>query len=185
MTSTERVWLTPRAHDRLQAELAALLTPATRTAATGADSAVDSAADNAVDNAVDDARRRAARVRVLQELLACAVVGEDPPNDGVAEPGMVLTVRYDDNADDNADDTADEETFLLGLRDAEQPGHDDRDGIEVYSPTSPLGMAVTGARPGDQRSYRVPSGTTVRVTLLDAVPYGRHHTVSVTPTGPA
>ena len=143
MTSTKDVWLTPHAHDRLRTELATLLatTPA----------------------GPEDAHRRATRVRGLQDLLAHAVVGEDPPNDGIAEPGMVLTVRFDD--------TADEEMFLLGVRDAEQGEHGD---IEVYSPTSPLGMAVTGARPGDRRSYRVPNGTTVRVTLLDAVPYGHH-----------
>jgi transcription elongation GreA/GreB family factor len=86
---------------------------------------------------------------------------------------MVLTIRYDD--------TADEETFLLGLRDVEQSDLDEnlgsnRDDLEVYSPTSPLGMAVIGARAGDQRSYRVPNGTTVRVTLLNAVPYGHHRT---------
>jgi transcription elongation GreA/GreB family factor len=160
MTSTHRVWLTPEAHDRLQAELAALLAPRTTTAP--GDSAHSGTEDSGtVDSGtVDTARRRAARVRELQELLGKAAVGEDPPDDGVAEPGMVLTVRYDD--------TADEDTFLLGLRDVEQAG------LEVYSPTSPLGMAVTGARPGDQRSYRVPNGTTVRVTLLDAVPYGHH-----------
>ena len=152
MTSTTRVWLTPEAHSRLQTELAALLAPAPR-------------AENTATDAVDVARRRASRVRELQELLAGAVVGEDPPNDGVAEPGMVLTVRYDD--------TAEEETFLLGLRGAEHP---DRDDLEVYSSTAPLGSALTGARPGDQRSYQVPDGTTVRVTLIDAVPYGHHRT---------
>jgi transcription elongation factor GreA len=156
MTSTTRVWLTPEAHSRLQTELAALLAPADR-------------AENTATDAVDAARRRASRVRELRELLATAVVGEDPPNDGVAEPGMVLTVRYDD--------TAEEETFLLGLRGAEHGAdHPDRDDLEVYSPTSPLGSALTGARPGDQRSYQVPDGTTVRVTLIDAVPYGHHRT---------
>lgn len=144
-----RTWLTPEAHERLQAELTALRVPA--------------AADDA---GVDAIHRRAARIRELQELLANAVVGEDPPDDGVAEPGMVLTVRYDD--------TGEEETFLLGLRDAEQTGDD----IEVYSPVSPLGMAVAGARPGEQRSYRVPNGATVRVTLIDAVPYGHHRTAA-------
>ena len=145
-----RTWLTPEAHERLQAELAALRAPAT----------------TAEDAGVETVHRRAARVRELQELLANAVVGEDPPDDGVAEPGMVLTVRYDD--------TGEEETFLLGLRDAEQTGDD----VEVYSPLSPLGTAVAGARPGEQRSYRVPGGATVRVTLVDAVPYGHYRTAA-------
>lgn len=156
MTSTDRTWLTPEAHERLRTELASLL------ALVGS---ANSGTDSATDDTVDDARRRAVRIRQLQELLANAVVGQDPPNDGIAEPGMVLTVRYDD--------TGDEETFLLGVRAAEQA---DRDDIEVYSPASPLGMALTGARPGDRRSYQVPNGTTVRVTLVDAVPYGHYRT---------
>lgn len=159
MTTGDRVWLTPEAHERLRAELTTLLAPALP------GGPGEPAGDGGTDDATDAGRRRAARVRQLQELLANAVVGEDPPNDGVAEPGMVLTIRYDD--------TADEETFLLGLRAAEHPDLDG-DGLEVYSPTSPLGMALTGARPGDQRAYQVPSGTTVQVTLLNAVPYGRH-----------
>ena len=39
-------------------------------------------------------------------MLVDAVVGEDPPNDGVAEPGMVVTVRFG-----GSDEV---ETFLLG-----------------------------------------------------------------------
>lgn len=141
MTST-RVWLTPEAHQRLRAELAALR--ATRRPGD---------------------LERDARIREIQELVANAVVGQDPPDDGVAEPGMVLTVRYDQDADT--------ETFLLGVRGAEDAelGHLD---IEVYSPGSPLGMALTGARRGERRSYRIPSGATVEVTLVDAVPYSHH-----------
>jgi transcription elongation factor GreA len=151
-TSTERVWLTPQAHSRLQAELAALLAP-------------DRASDGPLeqDDQFTTRQTRVARIRQIQDLLNHAVVGEDPPDDGIAEPGMVLTVRYDD--------TDETETFLLGVRGAE---HGD---LEVYSPQSPLGAALTGARQGEQRTYRVPTGATVRVTLLEAVPYG--HTAPV------
>lgn len=89
-----------------------------------------------------------------------ATVGEDPPDDGIAEPGMVLTVRYDE--------TGDTETFLLGVRGAE---HDD---IEVYSLQSPLGAAIVGARPGERRTYTLPNGGELGVTLLKSVPYGVH-----------
>ena len=88
------------------------------------------------------------------------MVGEDPPDDGIAEPGMVLTVRYDD--------TGEIETFLLGVR-----GVEDAD-IDVYSVQSPLGSAIVGARPGEQRTYSIPSGANLPVTLLKAVPYGMH-----------
>ncbi|WP_435832787.1 hypothetical protein [Nocardia vinacea] len=33
-------------------------------------------------------------------------------------------------------------------------------------------MAIDGARPGERRTYRAPSGATMTVTLLHAVPYG-------------
>ncbi|QXV57098.1 GreA/GreB family elongation factor [Amycolatopsis sp. TNS106] len=136
-------WLTKEAHTRLVQELATLRRPGT-----GDD---DEIAHNI---------HRQARIRQIEDMLRGAVVGQDPPDDGIAEPGMVLTVRYDDG---------DTETFLLGTRD--EAGHG---ALEVYSPESPLGRALHGARPGDRREYRVPSGGAVRVTLLDAKPYGRH-----------
>lgn len=145
MTDTNGVWMTQQAKDRLLAELAELSAPQ---AASGSED-------------IDEQQARQARIHQIHDLLAVAVVGQDPPDDGVAEPGMVLTVRYSDG---------DTETFLLGVRD------DDQSGLEVYSPQSPLGMAITGARPGEERTYQVPSGANVTVTLLDAVPYGLHQT---------
>ena len=134
-----RVWMTPTAQQRLLAELSDLR----------ADQDMSSKAD------------RDERIRQINEMLAHAVVGEDPPDDGVAEPGMVLTIRYDDDGDT--------ETFLLGVREVE-PGDD----LEVYSPASPLGAALVGASRGERRSYQAPNGRTMQVTLVDAVPYGRH-----------
>lgn len=143
MTDSQGVWMTQQTKDRLLAELAELSEPHI-----GSGSAD-----------ISEQQSRQARIHQIHDLLSVAVVGEDPPDDGIAEPGMVLTVRYDDG---------DTETFLLGVRD------DDQSGLEVYSPQSPLGKAITGARPGEQRSYQVPSGANVTVTLLEAVPYSRH-----------
>ena len=152
MTSTERLWMTREAHTRLQNELAALRS---RPSIEVPDDFMDYD-----DNLVAKYSARQARIRQIQDLLSNAVVGEDPPNDGIAEPGMVLTVRYDD--------TGEIETFLLGVRGAE-----DAD-IDVYSMQSPLGSAIAGARPGEQRTYSIPSGANLPVTLLKAVPYGMH-----------
>lgn len=102
------------------------------------------------------------RIRGIQNLLAKAVIGEDPARDFIAEPGMVLTIRYDV--------TGETETFLLGRRGSE--GAD----IKVYSMASPLGRAIAGARPGDQRIYSIPNETGRLVTLLEAVPYEMHLT---------
>ena len=145
MTETSaRPWLTADAHARLTAELADLQREPD-----------DGASEQ---DRLDRRQHRQARIRQLQNLLRNAVIGEDPPDDGVAEPGMVLTVRYDDG---------DTETFLLGSRD--ETGE-----LEVCSPDSPLGQALAGAKPGEKREYEVPSGAVVRVTLVEAHPYGRY-----------
>lgn len=102
------------------------------------------------------------RIRDIQNLLAKAVVGENAADDSIAEPGMVLTIRYDP--------TGETETFLLGRR-----GNEGAD-IKVYSMASPLGRAIASARPGDQRIYSIPGETGRLVTLLEAVPYEMHRT---------
>jgi transcription elongation factor GreA len=150
MTTTERLWMTAQAHSRLQTELAALRS---RPGIEVPDDLMDYD-----DTLVANYAARKARIRQLEELLTHAVVGEDPPDDGIAEPGMVLTIRYDD--------TGEVETFLLGVRGAEDTG------TEVYSMQSPLGSAIAGARIGEQRTYSIPSGKDLPVTLLKAVPYG-------------
>lgn len=144
MTTAERHWMTYEAHMRLQAELAALR--------------LHDGVDGPDGSLIVEHSARQARIRRIHDLLSNAVIGEDPPDDGVAEPGMVLTVRYDD--------TGDVETFLLGVR-----GVEDAE-IDVYSMQSPLGSAIAGAHVGERRSYSVPSGAQVPVTLLKAVPYG-------------
>ncbi|MGW0180549.1 GreA/GreB family elongation factor [Nocardia sp. NPDC003345] len=149
MTTGAPIWLTQQAHDQLRSELAELLT----VDATGGHDTTDP------DDRITARHRRLARIAHIRDLLTHAVFGEDPPDDGIAEPGMVLTVRYDGPGDT--------ETFLLGDRDAANGD------LEVYSPDSPLGAALTGARRGEQRTYRVPNGAEIRVTLLEAVPYSR------------
>jgi transcription elongation GreA/GreB family factor len=139
--------MSPQAHERLQAELTTLRELLNTEAAEDSD-----------ENQVAIQRARQARIQQIHDLLLHAVVGENPPNDGVAEPGMVLTVRFD-----GSEDT---ETFLLGVRGAEYGD------MEVYSVQSPLGAAIVGARPGEQRSYQVPSGELIPVTLISAVPFG-------------
>lgn len=149
MTDANQTWLTAEAFERLRSELAEL-----REHHDDSDEAEGlDGGERALHN-----RRVQTRIREIEALLHNAVVGEAPPDDGVAEPGMVLTVRFDDDTDT--------ETFLLGVRDGGESG-----GFDIYSPDSPLGRALSGAVQGDERTYTVPSGRTVRVRLLSAVPY--------------
>ncbi|QNJ91418.1 GreA/GreB family elongation factor [Mycolicibacterium fluoranthenivorans] len=153
MTTITPVWLTPEAHDRLIRELAVLR-------GWGAVGAEDDDSAEPDSNTVAIRRAQQGRIQQIHDMLASAVVGVDPPNDGVAELGMVLTVRFED--------TGETDTFLLGVRGAYYGD------IEVYSAKSPLGEAISGARPGDRREYQLPTGRTQVVTLVSAVPYGLH-----------
>ena len=98
--------------------------------------------------------KQEARIAQLQELLRTAKVGEAPVSDGVAGPGMLVTVRYEDE---------DQERFLIGSREEAETA-----GVEVYSAASPLGKALTGAREGETVEYTTPTGRTVKVHLLTA-----------------
>lgn len=148
MTSSEPIWMTRQQYARLRNKLNALRS-----------GLIVETPDDMMDF---DANRIALqrRIRELQKLLSRAAVGENPAGDRIAEPGMVLTIRYDV--------TGETETFLLGRRGSE--GAD----IKVYSMASPLGRAIAGARPGDQRIYSIPDETGRLVTLLEAVPYDVH-----------
>ncbi|WP_433733289.1 GreA/GreB family elongation factor [Nocardia sp. CA-129566] len=149
MTSTAGIWMTSQAHDRLQTELQELL------AQRHIEMPDEDSDDYAGNQALHSARQE--RLRRIHHLLSNALIGQNPPDDGIAEPGMVLTVRYDD--------TKQVETFLLAAPEAED------NQMEVYSMQSPLGSAITGARPGERRIYHTPSGAIMAVTLLQAVPY--------------
>ena len=59
----------------------------------------------------------------------------------------------------------DVETLLLGAREMAD------DDIQVFSPQSPLGSALIGARVGDTVSYQAPNGKHLKVVIVDAGPY--------------
>lgn len=99
-----------------------------------------------------------ARIRQLTQILQTATVGEAPPDDGVVEPGMVVTVEL----------FGDEETFLLGSREIA----DGDDSIDVYSEQSPMGAAIHGKKVGDTATYLAPTGKNIEVKVLSAKPYG-------------
>lgn len=153
------VWLAQVTYDRLRNELAALLRQRAASGMSEPDAAsVRDSSDQHTDQQIlADRRDRDHRIRTLQELLRNPVVGDAPPDDGVAEPGMVLTVRYPEEQES--------ETFLLAHR--EEGAHLD---VEICSPDSPLGRALAGAREGMTREYQLPDGRVQQVTLERAAP---------------
>ena len=160
--STQAVWLTKEAYDKLQAELDHLSGPR-RAEVTAKIAAARDEGDLKENGGYHAAReeqgQQEARIRQLQELLRTAQVGVAPTASDTASPGMVLTIHYDD-------DPSDVEQLLLGSR--EEGAHGD---LQVISPNSPLGAALLGARVGETREYRLPDGGSMKVTLVTAEPF--------------
>lgn len=98
-----------------------------------------------------------ARIRQLEVMLRDAKIGEATASANEVTPGMTVTIAYDDDPEDT-------DTFLLGSR--ELMGVTDTK-VEVFSPQSPLGGAIIGAKKGEKVSYVAPTGKTIEVTVLD------------------
>ncbi|UYM06395.1 transcription elongation factor GreA [Solicola gregarius] len=163
-TETNTVWLTKDAYERLQAELDHLRGPARAELAARIGEARDEGdlrENGGYHAAKEEQGKSEARIRQLEDLLRRAEVGEQREDDGLVEPGMIVTIRF---AGD--DDT---EKFMLGSREllALDPSVD----LEVFSPESPLGSAINGKFKGDKATYTAPNGNDVTVEVVDAKPF--------------
>mgnify|MGYP000928000041 CR=1 FL=1 len=158
-TQVTGAYLTQEAHDRLQAELKDLQGPrraevVRRIEAARAEG--DLKENGGYHAAREEQGKLELRIRQLTQLLQTAVVGDTPPpDDGVVEPGMVVTVEL----------FGDEETFLLGSREIADGS------IQVFSENSPLGAAINGKKVGDTTSYLAPNGKSIEVTITGAKPF--------------
>ena len=153
-------WLTQDAHDRLSKELDELVAGRTAMAKEINDRREegDLKENGGYHAAREEQGKQEARIAQLTVLLRTAKVGAAPASDGVAGPGMVVTVRFGD--DDGT------ESFLIGSREEAETAN-----IDVYSAASPLGKALTGAQEGETVEYQTPNGKTLTVTLVTAVPF--------------
>lgn len=161
MTDSQ-VWLTQESFNKLKGELDQLIAHRPILAAEINDRREegDLRENGGYHAAREQQGQEEARIRQLQELLNTAKVGEAPKQSGVALPGSVVKVYYDS-------DDSDTETFLIATR--QESVSDGK--LEVYSPNSPIGAALLNAKVGETRSYTVPNGSTVKVTLVSAEPY--------------
>ena len=160
-TSDNVTWLTQEAYDQLKAELEHLSGPARLEIAKKIEAAREEGdlKENAGYHAAKEEQgKQEARIRQLQQLLETAKVGEAPADDGVVEPGMVVTIAFDGDEDDTL-------TFLLASREFATSD------IETYSPQSPLGTGVNGRKVGQDAEYELPKGRTTTVRVLAATPY--------------
>jgi transcription elongation factor GreA len=160
VSETQVTWLTREAHDRLKHELDELIAnrPIIAAKINDAREEGDLKENGGYHAAREEQGQLEARIRQLQELLRVAKVGEAPTESGVAAPGMVITVRFENDKET--------ETFLLGS--LEEGAHGD---LEVYSPNSPLGKAIIGAHEGEARRYELPNGGLMTVAVVKAEPF--------------
>ena len=160
-TQGDVVWLTQAKYDQLQAELEHLRGPGRAEVVKKVSDARDEGdlkENGGYHAAREELGKIDGRIAQLEDMLKRAQVGETPVDNGVVGPGMVVTYRF--VGDDE------EEKFLLGAR--EMKGDDD---LEVYSTVSPLGEAINGKKRGDTVQYVAPNGKTIKVEIVDAVPY--------------
>jgi transcription elongation factor GreA len=150
-------FLTQDASDRLSHELDELIAnrPAIAKEINDRRSEGDLRENGGYHAAREEQGKQEGRILQLQELLRSAKVGEVPVSDGVAGPGMLVEVRFDDDDD--------LETFLIGSREESETA-----GVVVYSAASPLGRALTGKHEGESAEYETPNGKTMTVTLVTA-----------------
>ena len=159
-TKQTATYLTPEAHARLQAELASLKGEGRSEISRRIEEAReegDLKENGGYHAAKEEQGKMEARIRQLEQLLQNVDIGEAPADDGVVEPGMVVTVEM----------FGEEEKFLLGSR--EIIGDDES--LTVYSEKSPMGSAILGKVPGDLATYEAPNGKSIEVKVISATPY--------------
>jgi transcription elongation factor GreA len=157
--TTQRVtWLTQEAYDRLKAELDRLAGVGRTDIAKKIEAARDEGdlkENGGYHAAKEEQGKMEARIRQLTQLLESASVGGQAADDGVVQPGMVVTVELG----------GEEMRFLLGSREVAD------DELDVYSEKSPLGAAILGHQAGDRVTYLAPNGKQVEVAVVAAKPY--------------
>jgi len=156
--TTAATWLTQEAYDRLTAELARLegegRAEVTSRIAAARDEG-DLKENGGYHAAREEQAKQAARIRELKEKLRNVQIGT-PPDDGIVEPGMVVTALV----------AGDEMVFLLGSREIAGTT-----GLTVYSPESALGSAIMGAKPGAKVTYQAPNGRDITVEVVGVEPF--------------
>jgi transcription elongation factor GreA len=106
--------------------------------------------------AKDEQGHMEGRIRQLESILENAEIIEKAPP-GIVGPGSIVTVVYEGDGDDDA------ERYLVGHIEEQV------EGLDVVSPTAPLGAALLGAKAGDTVGFEAPNGELrVRVLRVEA-----------------
>ena len=160
-SSDKAVHLTQDAFDKLQSELEHLRGPVRDEIIARISAARDEGdlkENGGYHAAREEQGKNEARIRQLEEMIDKAQIIEPPKESGLVAPGTKVTTRF--VGDDDV------EEFLFGSREIEAP-----DDLAVYSPDSPLGSAINGRKAGDVVEFDAPNGKTLKVEIVDAVPF--------------
>jgi transcription elongation factor GreA len=159
-SEASKTWLSQDAHDRLQAELDALIAarPAVAAEINARREEGDLRENGGYHAAREEQGKQEGRIQYLKEFLRTAEVGEVKAADSV-QPGSVVTIYFDD-------DQTDTETFLLGSREIASTTD-----LTVYSPESALGHAILNSHAGQTVTYTAPSGADIKVTVVKFGPF--------------
>ena len=162
MTSSEasKTWLSQDAYDRLQAELDEMIAgrPAIAAEINARREEGDLRENGGYHAAREEQSKQEGRIQYLKEFLRNAEVGEVQKAESI-QPGSVVTIYFDD-------DKTDTETFLLGSREIASTTD-----LTVYSPESALGKAILGVGTGQTVTYTAPSGSDIKVTVVEFGPF--------------
>jgi transcription elongation factor GreA len=159
MSNAPQTWLTQAAYDRLATELEYLLTVARQDIAKRIQEAReegDLKENGGYHAAKEEQGKIESRINRLEEILANSVVGESAKDDGVVAQGTVVSLTMNGS----------EMTFLLGSAEIAE-GND----IEVYSPDSPIGKVILGAKIGDNVTFFAPNGKEREINIVDVKPF--------------
>lgn len=151
----DATWLTQEAYDRLAAELEYLLTVARQDIAKKIQEAReegDLKENGGYHAAKEEQGKIEARAARLENILANSVVGEARESHGIVEQGTIVRLNMNGS----------ELEFLLGSAEIAE-GSD----IDVYSPDSPIGTAIMGAKVGDKVSFFAPNGKEREIEILE------------------
>lgn len=151
--------LSQEAYDRLRAELEDLTTRGRIEVADKIERARelgDLSENGDYHAAKDEQGHMEGRIRQLEALLENVEIIEKPAA-GVVGAGSIVTIVYEGDSDDDA------ERYLVGHIEER------RNGLDVVSPTAPLGAALIGAGAGDVVAFEAPNGELrVRVLRVEA-----------------
>ena len=152
--SNSPTWLTQEAYDRLKAELDQLLNVERQAIAKKIQEAReegDLKENGGYHAAKDQQGIIEARIARINQILANSVVGESQEASDKVAQGMVITIELGDKKME----------FLLGS--AEMAENTE---LTVYSPDSPIGNAIMGAKIGETVSYTAPTGKLLTVKIV-------------------